>query len=50
MVDLAEVAHEISVRLLQETLYTHKQGFRLLLAPEECDGRPMSTRRSRAAC
>jgi pilus assembly protein CpaE len=35
VVDLVEVAHEISVRHLQETLYTHKEGFRLLLAPEE---------------
>jgi len=35
VVDLVEVAHEISVRHLQETLYTHKDGFRLLLAPEE---------------
>jgi pilus assembly protein CpaE len=33
--DLVVVAHEISVRHLQETLYTHKDGFRLLLAPEE---------------
>jgi pilus assembly protein CpaE len=29
------VSNEISVRHLQETLYTHKDGFRLLLAPEE---------------
>ena len=35
VVDLVDVAHEISVRHLQETLYTHKDGFRLLLAPEE---------------
>ena len=35
VVDLVEVAHEISVRHLQETLYTHKEGFRLLLAPDE---------------
>ena len=35
VVDLVEVANEISVRHLQETLYTHKEGFRLLLAPEE---------------
>jgi pilus assembly protein CpaE len=33
--DLVVVANEISVRHLQETLYTHKEGFRLLLAPEE---------------
>jgi pilus assembly protein CpaE len=35
VVDLIVVANEISVRHLQETLYTHKDGFRLLLAPEE---------------
>ena len=35
VVDLVEVSNEISVRHLQETLYTHKEGFRLLLAPEE---------------
>jgi len=35
VVDLVDVANEISVRHLQETLYTHKEGFRLLLAPEE---------------
>jgi pilus assembly protein CpaE len=35
VVDLVVVANEISVRHLQETLYTHKEGFRLLLAPEE---------------
>ena len=35
VVDLAGAAHEISVRHLQEALYTHRQGFRLLLAPEE---------------
>src|SRR3954469_3292796 len=35
IVDLVDVANEISVRHLQETLYTHKEGFRLLLAPEE---------------
>ncbi len=35
VVDLVDVANEISVRHLQETLYTHKDGFRLLLAPEE---------------
>ena len=35
VVDLVDVAHEISVRHLQETLYTHKDGFRVLLAPEE---------------
>ncbi|HET6547450.1 MAG TPA: TadE/TadG family type IV pilus assembly protein [Solirubrobacter sp.] len=35
VVDLVVVANEISVRHLQETLYTHKDGFRLLLAPEE---------------
>ena len=33
--DLVVVSNEISVRHLQETLYTHKDGFRLLLAPEE---------------
>jgi pilus assembly protein CpaE len=35
VVDLVEVAAEISVRHLQETLYTHNEGFRVLLAPEE---------------
>ncbi len=35
VVDLVVVSNEISVRHLQETLYTHKDGFRLLLAPEE---------------
>jgi pilus assembly protein CpaE len=35
IVDLVEVADEISVRHLQETLYTHKEGFRILLAPDE---------------
>ena len=35
VVDLVEVASEISVRHLQETLYTHSEGFRVLLAPEE---------------
>ena len=35
VVDLVVVANEISVRHLQETLYTHKDGFRLLLAPEQ---------------
>jgi pilus assembly protein CpaE len=35
VVDLVEVAAEISVRHLQETLYTHKDGFRVLLAPDE---------------
>ncbi|HEX8102780.1 MAG TPA: AAA family ATPase [Solirubrobacteraceae bacterium] len=35
VVDLVEVAQEISVRHLQETLYTHREGFRVLLAPEE---------------
>ena len=35
VVDLVEVAAEISVRHLQETLYTHSEGFRVLLAPEE---------------
>ena len=35
VVDLVEVANEISVRHLQETLYTHKEGFRVLLAPDE---------------
>jgi pilus assembly protein CpaE len=33
--DLVVVSNELSVRHLQETLYTHKEGFRLLLAPEE---------------
>jgi pilus assembly protein CpaE len=35
VVDLVVVSNEISVRHLQETLYTHKDGFRLLLAPEQ---------------
>lgn len=35
VVDLVDVAHELSVRHLQETLYTHKDGFRVLLAPDE---------------
>ena len=35
VVDLVEVAREISVRHLQETLYTHREGFRVLLAPDE---------------
>jgi pilus assembly protein CpaE len=35
VVDLVVVSNEISVRHLQETLYTHKDGVRLLLAPEE---------------
>jgi pilus assembly protein CpaE len=35
VLDLLEVAQGLSVRHLQETLYTHQQGFRLLLAPEE---------------
>ena len=35
VVDLVEVANEISVRHLQETLYTHKEGFRVLLAPDD---------------
>lgn len=35
VVDLVDVAAEISVRHLQETLYTHRDGFRVLLAPEE---------------
>ena len=38
VVDLVEVANEISVRHLQETLYTHKEGFR----------RPARPRRGRA--
>jgi pilus assembly protein CpaE len=33
--DLVDVANEISVRHLQETLFTHKEGFRLLLAPDD---------------
>src|SRR3954454_18664628 len=35
VVDLVEVADEISVRHLQETLYTHREGVRMLLAPDE---------------
>jgi pilus assembly protein CpaE len=35
VVDLVDVANEISVRHLQETLFTHKDGFRLLLAPDD---------------
>ena len=35
VVDLVEVAQEISVRHLQETLHSHRAGIRLLLAPEE---------------
>jgi pilus assembly protein CpaE len=35
VVDLVEVADEISVRHLQETLYTHRDGVRLLLAPDD---------------
>jgi pilus assembly protein CpaE len=35
VVDLVDVANEISVRHLQETLFTHKEGFRLLLAPDD---------------
>jgi len=35
VVDLVDLANEISVRHLQETLYTHKEGVRLLLAPDE---------------
>ena len=34
VVDLVEVAGELSVRHLQETLYTHELGFRVLLAPD----------------
>ena len=37
VVDLVEVAQEISVRHLQETLYTHREGFRVLLAPDEAE-------------
>ncbi len=33
--DLVEVASELTVRHLQETLYSHPAGIRLLLAPEE---------------
>ena len=43
--------NEISVRHLQETLYTHKDGFRLLLAPEEGErgrGRRLRRRPQRA--
>ena len=35
VVDLVEVADEISVRHLQETLFTHREGVRMLLAPDE---------------
>lgn len=35
VVDLVEVAQEISVRHLQETLHSHRAGVRLLLAPDE---------------
>ena len=35
VVDLVEVADEITVRHLQETLFSHRAGLRLLLAPEE---------------
>jgi pilus assembly protein CpaE len=35
VVDLVDVAGEISVRHLQETLYTHPLGMRVLLAPNE---------------
>jgi pilus assembly protein CpaE len=35
VVDLVDVAQELSVRHLQETLYTHKDGFRVLLSPDE---------------
>ena len=35
VVDLVEVAGELSVRHLQETLYTHPLGVRVLLAPNE---------------
>ena len=35
VVDLVEVADELSVRHLQETLYTHREGVRLLLAPDD---------------
>ena len=57
VVDLAGAAHEISVRHLQEALYTHRQGFRLLLAPEEgeraedvdADGRPQRAERGQGA-
>ena len=35
VVDLVEVADEISVRHLQETLFTHREGVRLLLAPDD---------------
>lgn len=37
VVDLVEVAQELSVRHLQETLYTHRDGFRVLLAPDEAE-------------
>src|SRR4051812_3301608 len=35
VVDLVDVAGELSVRHLQETLYTHPLGMRVLLAPDE---------------
>ena len=35
VVDLVEVADEISVRHLQETLFTHREGVRMLLAPDQ---------------
>lgn len=35
VVDLVEVAQEISVRHLQETLYSHRAGIRVLFAPAE---------------
>jgi pilus assembly protein CpaE len=35
VVDLVDVAGELSVRHLQETLYTHPLGVRVLLAPDE---------------
>lgn len=35
VVDLAAVADELTPRHLQETLYTHPSGIRVLLAPEE---------------
>ena len=51
VVDLVVVANEISVRHLQETLYTHKDGFRLLLAPEQGErGRGRRLRPSPATC
>ena len=49
--DLVEVADELSVRHLQETLYTHRDGVRLLLAPDHGRARRGGRlARSRATC